>query len=191
MFRGNFYNFKWDRGKKNEKATKIWGYFRTKTRKNGKKHGNIMARFKTWQNCHVLNRLTWQSKIFQWQPWVQHYNRKAHPLPPLSIGDSVVIQPPITKRWSTPGSIGEVGPFRDYLVKTPAGRLFRRNRRFLRGIVPRADRQLDPQPASASARQAVAQPAFRSARQHHQPVPAAHVASPRGRLVNASLMSGT
>jgi hypothetical protein len=29
-----------------------------------------MARFKTWQICHVLNRLTWQSKIFQWQPWV-------------------------------------------------------------------------------------------------------------------------
>ena len=79
---------------------------------------------------------------------VQHYNRRAHPLPPLSIGDSVVIQNPITKRWSTLGSIVEVGPFRNYLVKTPAGRLFRRNRRFLRVIVPRVDRQPHPQPAN-------------------------------------------
>ncbi len=32
-----------------------------------------MARFKTWQSFHVLNRLTWQSKIFQWQPCPEEF----------------------------------------------------------------------------------------------------------------------
>ena len=66
----------------------------------------------------------------------QHYNRSTHPLPALHIGDSVVIQHHKSKRWSTPGVIVEVGAFRDYLIKTPAGRLFRRNRRFLRLRAP-------------------------------------------------------
>jgi hypothetical protein len=61
-----------------------------------------------------------------------HFNKTAHPLPPLVIGYQVVIQNSMTKRWSTPGVVVEIGPFRDFLVKTPAGRLFRRNRRFLR-----------------------------------------------------------
>jgi hypothetical protein len=40
----------------------------------------------------------------------------------------------------------EVGGFRDYLVKTPAGRLFRRNRRFLRLHSP-TDLPHSPSPA--------------------------------------------
>jgi hypothetical protein len=67
-----------------------------------------------------------------------HFNQRAHPLPPFSIGDSVVIQNHLNKRWSTPGIIVETGPFRDYLIKTPAGRLFRRNRRLLRRHYPLA-----------------------------------------------------
>ena len=67
-----------------------------------------------------------------------HHNRTTHPLPALRIGDNVVIQHHLTKRWTTPGVIVEVGAFRDYLVKTPAGRLFRRNRRFLRLHSPTA-----------------------------------------------------
>ncbi len=65
-----------------------------------------------------------------------HFNLCAHPLPPFSIGDSVVIQNHLNKRWSTPSIIVETGPFRDYLIKTPAGRLFRRNRRLLRRHYP-------------------------------------------------------
>jgi hypothetical protein len=61
-----------------------------------------------------------------------HYNRTTRPLPTLHVGDNVVIQRHRSKRWTTLGVIVEVGAFRDYLVKTPAGRLFRRNRRFLR-----------------------------------------------------------
>ncbi len=61
----------------------------------------------------------------------QHYNRSTCPLPALHIGDRVVIQHHKSKRWSTPWVVVEVGAFRDFLIKTPAGRLFRRNRRFL------------------------------------------------------------
>jgi hypothetical protein len=78
---------------------------------------------------------------------IQHFNRSTHPLPPLVIGDCVVIQDHKSKRWSTPGVIVEVGPFRDYLVKTPAGRLFRRNRRFLRVSSPRIPQ---PQPRAST-----------------------------------------
>lgn len=42
---------------------------------------------------------------------VQQYNRTVHPLPPLSIGDNVVIQHHVTKRWSTPGVVVEIGAF--------------------------------------------------------------------------------
>ena len=62
----------------------------------------------------------------------EHYNRRAHPLPELQAGTHVLIQHPVTKCWATPGIIVETGPNRDYLVKTTAGRIFRRNRRFLR-----------------------------------------------------------
>ncbi|EFX77913.1 hypothetical protein DAPPUDRAFT_105685 [Daphnia pulex] len=46
------------------------------------------------------------------------------------------MQHPISKCWSTPAVVVEIGPHRDYLLKTPAGRLFRRNRRMLRKRVP-------------------------------------------------------
>lgn len=49
-----------------------------------------------------------------------HFNKTAPPLPPLTIGDHDVIQNSMTKRWSTPGVIVETGPFRDFLIKTPA-----------------------------------------------------------------------
>lgn len=66
----------------------------------------------------------------------ENFNRRAHPLQPLQIGDHVVIQHPTTKCWATAGVIVEVGEHRGYMVKTPAARLFRRNRRMLRRRVP-------------------------------------------------------
>ncbi len=42
----------------------------------------------------------------------------------------------ISKCWSTPAVVVEIGPNRDYLLKTSAGRLFRRNRRMLRKRIP-------------------------------------------------------
>lgn len=63
------------------------------------------------------------------------YNRRAHPLPALAIGSHVLIQHPETKRWSTTGVIVESAGS-DYLVKTAGGKIFHRNRRFLRHCVP-------------------------------------------------------
>jgi transposase InsO family protein len=97
-----------------------------------------------WQQAaELLEKRAQRAKELQ----IQHFNRTAHPLPPLVIGDSVLIQDHKSKRWSTPRVIVEVGPFRDYLVKTPAGRLFRRNRRFLRVISPQIPR---PQPPAST-----------------------------------------
>ncbi|KAK4024660.1 hypothetical protein OUZ56_010082 [Daphnia magna] len=62
----------------------------------------------------------------------QHYNHSIRLLPALCIVDSFVIQHHRSKCWTTPWVIVEVGAFRDYFVKTPAGRLLFRNRRFLR-----------------------------------------------------------
>ena len=62
----------------------------------------------------------------------QHYNASAHPLAPLKIGTHVRLQDPVSKRWDKLGTIVGVGYHRDYLIKTPSGRVFWRNRRFLR-----------------------------------------------------------
>ncbi len=48
----------------------------------------------------------------------------------------MIVQHPISKQWATSAIVTEVGPNRDYIVKTPAGRLFRRNRRMLRKRIP-------------------------------------------------------
>ncbi|EFX63270.1 hypothetical protein DAPPUDRAFT_268743 [Daphnia pulex] len=86
-----------------------------------------------WQkDADVLEKRARRAKELR----TEHFNRRAHPLPPLQVGNAVLIQHPISKCWSTPGVITEVGPNRDYLVKTAAGRVFRRNRRFLRRRVP-------------------------------------------------------
>ena len=62
----------------------------------------------------------------------ERYNRSTRTLPPLQVGNSVMVQHPITNRWSTSGKITEVGPNRDYLIKTSAGSVIRRNQRFQR-----------------------------------------------------------
>ena len=40
-----------------------------------------------------------------------YFNKAAHPLPALAIGDQVVIQNSMTKRWSTPGVVVEIDLF--------------------------------------------------------------------------------
>jgi hypothetical protein len=84
------------------------------------------------QKTDVLKKRVRRAKEVQ----IEHYNKTAHSLPPLSIGDHVVIQHPISKCWSTPAVVVEIGQHRDYLLKTPAGRLFRNNRRMLQKRIP-------------------------------------------------------
>ena len=67
---------------------------------------------------------------------VKNFNRHAHTLPAFAVEDHVVAQHPVTKRWKTPRIVVEIGPNRDYLVKSSAGRICRRNRRLLRRRVP-------------------------------------------------------
>jgi hypothetical protein len=109
-----------------------------------------------------------------------HFNKTAHPLPPLAIGVQVIIQNSVTKRWSTPGVIVETGPFRDFLIKTPAGRLFRRNRRFLRRSytsIARPQRPDSPVPPPASATSPVQSPESSAARTPVLPRRSARISS--------------
>ena len=66
------------------------------------------------------------------QKMIERYNANARDLPLLRTGDNVLIQDPITKRWTKVGEIIGVGKRRDYHVKLPSGRTYWRNRRFLR-----------------------------------------------------------
>ena len=61
-----------------------------------------------------------------------YYNRGAHTLKPLKLGARVRIQNTTNKRWDRIGDIIAIGKNRDYHVKLPSGRVFWRNRRFLR-----------------------------------------------------------
>jgi transposase InsO family protein len=86
-----------------------------------------------WQlKADILEKRARRAKEVQ----IEHYNRTAHPLQPFKIGDHVIVQHPVSKCWATTAIVVEIGPNRDYIVKTPAGRLFRRNRRMLRKRVP-------------------------------------------------------
>ena len=66
----------------------------------------------------------------------QSYNRNAHDLSALQVGNHVAIQNPNTKMWDIYGVITAIGPFRRYYVKTQSGRVLVRNRRFLRKRSP-------------------------------------------------------
>ena len=66
----------------------------------------------------------------------KYYNQHAHPLTEIGIGSNVAIQNPRTKLWDTYGIITAISPNRKYYIKTSSGRVFVRNRRFLRRRVP-------------------------------------------------------
>ena len=94
----------------------------------------------------------------------ESYIRRAHPLPALTVGTHVPIQHLETKRWATAGFIVEnVG--RDLPVKTAAGKVFRRNRRFLHCVPvvphyhpPAAAIPPEPPPATSAPIPGSAQP---------------------------------
>ena len=70
------------------------------------------------------------------------YNRTAHPLVPLRIGTKVDVQDHRTKKWTSPGAVVAVGRNRDYYIRMPSGRVYWRNRRFLRPYMPAVSTQL-------------------------------------------------
>ena len=66
----------------------------------------------------------------------KRYNSSARPLPPLQLGSKVAVQDHNTKKWNKYGIIVHVGDNRDYMVKLTSGRVWRRNRRFIRKRYP-------------------------------------------------------
>lgn len=75
------------------------------------------------------------------------YDAHARPLPPLAPQDVVRVQDPPTKRWDRVGTVMGIGRSRDYLIRMPSGRIWWRNRRFLRPTsLPPGDPQPDPDP---------------------------------------------
>ena len=66
------------------------------------------------------------------QLMIMTHNEHSHALPPLRLSTHVRVQNPISKRWDRQGIIIGIGRHRDYHVKLPSGRVYWRNRRFLR-----------------------------------------------------------
>ena len=66
----------------------------------------------------------------------EYFNRSKRPLDKLKVGMMVDVQDPRSKRSSQCGTIVAVGKHRDYYVKLPSGRVYWRNRVFLRPYLP-------------------------------------------------------
>ena len=60
----------------------------------------------------------------------------ARRLSSLSLGTHVDVQDPRTKLWDRRGVIVAIGRHRDYYVRMRSGRVYWRNRRFLRPFIP-------------------------------------------------------
>ena len=116
----------------------------------------------------------------------EQYNSHARALPPLKLGSSVRIQDPKSKLWDTCGTIISVGKSRDYHVKLASGRVYWRNRRYIRpntAIENGGEEKMDPAAITDSAPQAkrrrgrprrqdnkpAAEPSRRSSRIKHPP----------------------
>ena len=82
---------------------------------------------------------------------VGYYNSSARRLPQLKIGSRVDLQDPATGLWNRVGVIVGVGQRRTYLVKTASGRVYWRNRRFLRPYRPLLETGAPPAPAQPRA----------------------------------------
>ena len=66
---------------------------------------------------------------------ILEYNRKAHHLPPLMVGDTVVVQNRGDKKWSRSGTIVEKLDHRQYQIRMHgSGRVSLQNRRFIKKI---------------------------------------------------------
>ena len=72
------------------------------------------------------------------------YDQHAHPLRPLRVGDSVRVKDADSKRWDKQGIIVSVGVSSDYRVKMQNGRIYWRNRNFLRLVYPPLAIDADP-----------------------------------------------
>ncbi|XP_037782055.1 uncharacterized protein LOC119578559 [Penaeus monodon] len=81
-----------------------------------------------------------------------HYDERAQPLRPLMFGAEVHIQHPCTKRWDKLDTVMGIGKSRDYQIRLPSGRVWWRNRRFLRPTMsPLASSTSEPEQPTPAA----------------------------------------
>lgn len=76
----------------------------------------------------------------------ERYDSQACPFQPFHLSAHVRVQDPVTKRWKKVAVVIGVGKSRDYLVRTPSGRILWRNRRYLRAVSDPADMDDDTRP---------------------------------------------
>jgi len=68
---------------------------------------------------------------------VQHYNSTAKPLSRLKCGEVIRVQDPRTQEWNQIGVVIDIhSRGRSYTIRTESGKIFWRNRRFLRRFYP-------------------------------------------------------
>ena len=77
-----------------------------------------------------------QQAAYNLQQSESYYNEHTQSLSDLKIGSTVALQHPLTKLWDIYGTIVDIGPYRQYHVKTHSGRVLVRNRRYLRHRTP-------------------------------------------------------
>ena len=75
----------------------------------------------------------------------ERFNAKAKPLDRLPIGANVWIQDPHSKKWTQSGKVIAIGERRSYDVQLGDGRIWTRNRKFLRPKVIRFEDESDDQ----------------------------------------------
>ncbi|XP_045130248.1 uncharacterized protein LOC123515570 [Portunus trituberculatus] len=68
-----------------------------------------------------------------------HYDQHARPFPKLCIGATVRIQDPVSLCWDKVGVVMGCSRNREYDVRLPSGRVWRRNRCLLRPMPPHGD----------------------------------------------------
>ena len=89
-------------------------------------HSSFDKKFQTSRSQFDRNRSQIRNKA------KKNYDLSSKPLPKLEIEDHVWIQNPLTKKWDTKGIVTKIGRNRDYLIETPSGKMYWRNRRFIR-----------------------------------------------------------
>ena len=80
----------------------------------------------------------------------ERFNAKSKPLDKLTIGMHVWVQDPVSKKWTQSGRVIAIGERRSYDVQLGDGRIWTRNRKFLRPKVIRFEDELGDQVSSAT-----------------------------------------
>ena len=103
-----------------------------------------------WRQAAQAREATYAKRHIQ---KAEQLSRGSKPLPPLQPGDHVAIQNQTgtnPRQWSQTGVVIEVGPHRSYNISVDGSRtITKRNRQYLRKIVPYVDTSIIPLPKSS------------------------------------------